>query len=180
MAHNKDLYNAIKARVKEMASESINKTLKEEVAPVAKEIMQKNIQEKFYDKYSPKVYERRGNSGGLIDEDNIITKVDGNRITIANITPPSPSIFGTPIRSNDPTLLTSWIDDGVIPTEMFSSVGHLGGEQTLEEHFSKPSFFEETYYDLVGLNIVEDIIRKNLKEDLSNGIKMKKTNKVVK
>ena len=132
--------------------------------------MQKNIQEKLYDKYSPRVYQRREEYGGLIDEKNIVTEVNNNNIVIANITPPSPSIFNTSIRSDDPTLLTTWIDDGVISVESLN-LRVTRDNAILENHFEKPSFFEETYYDLVGLDIVEDIIRDNLQKELAKTIK---------
>lgn len=162
---------ALIKRVKRMAEESINRTLQTQVSDVARETLKKHIQEDFYDKYSPKVYERRSGVGGLIDDNNIVTEVDGTRITIADIAPPSPSIFGTPITDNDPTLLTKWIDDGEVYTEPFATAGYNGQGQTLDEHFAKPSFFEETYRELVGLDIIEDIVRESLKKDLARGIR---------
>lgn len=160
----------IKKAVKSRIDANINNTLKTEVSSVARETMKKHIQEDFYDKYSPKVYERREGLGGLIDDNNIVTEVEGTKITIANIAPPAPSIFGTPITSSDPTILTQWIDDGVVDIGDFAPVVSNGQIQTLDEHFAKPSFFEETFRELAGLDIVENIIKDRLNEYLSQGI----------
>lgn len=163
---------AIKKKVKERADASINHTLKTVVSDVSRETMKDHIQKDFYDKYTPKGYERRGAFGGLIDDNNIVTEVDKTSITIANITPPAPSIFGTPITSKDPTLLTKWIDDGLIDVDIFAPVSLT--DQQLVEHFSKPSYFEETFRELVGLGVIEDMVVENLRKDFANGMKFRK------
>lgn len=51
-----------------------------------KKTMQENILKEVYLVYSPKQYQRRGNSGGLIDENNITHDlVSKNRVEIYNV-----------------------------------------------------------------------------------------------
>lgn len=50
--------------------QSINETMVDEVATVVKETMQAEVQNTVYSVYNPKVYERRYDQGGLIDEEN--------------------------------------------------------------------------------------------------------------
>jgi hypothetical protein len=68
------------------AEKQANSVLKKETAETVVRTMQDKIQEEIYDVYEPKVYERQGYSGGLIDRDNIEVEVLGdNRISVENI-----------------------------------------------------------------------------------------------
>ncbi|MCR8641547.1 hypothetical protein NV379_02655 [Paenibacillus sp. N1-5-1-14] len=69
------------------AQDKINKTLKNEVAIVAREEMQEQIQEKVYDAYDPYNPDgRRMYDDGLIDSRNIeISIVNDDTISIENI-----------------------------------------------------------------------------------------------
>ena len=82
------------------------------VAEKMRETMRDMIEEKVYNSYSPKVYERRGENGGLLDSHNNIATVNQNHIIIENIAEPNESLFGTPIRENPKGLLYDWIDQG--------------------------------------------------------------------
>ena len=84
------------------------------VAEKAKEVMHQVIEKKVYEGYSPKVYERRGESGGLLDYNNIVASTKGNHIYIENIAEPNKSIFGTPFREDPKGLLYEWMDQGKI------------------------------------------------------------------
>ena len=72
------------------------------------------VEEKVYNHYSPSIYKRRGENGGLLDSDNIVTTISSNHIIIDNIAEPNESIFGTPIRENPKGLLYEWMDRGLI------------------------------------------------------------------
>lgn len=84
------------------------------IAEKAKEIMHDTIKQTVYDSYSPKVYERRGENGGLLDRDNIVATVSENHIFIENTARPSESILGEEFRDNPNGLLYQWIDEGRI------------------------------------------------------------------
>ena len=88
--------------------QSINETMVDEVATVAKETMQAEIQDVVYGVYTPKVYERRYDNGGLIDEENYHSELvaDGT-VAITNDTPINSAYGG-----DDSTSLTEQIITG--------------------------------------------------------------------
>lgn len=88
------------------------------IANKAREVMHDVIEQNVYEKYTPKMYERRGEFGGLLDNGNIFTVISGNHITIENIAEPNESIFGTPLKENPKGLLYKWIDEGFIDTSI--------------------------------------------------------------
>lgn len=77
---------------------AIKNSLSEEVFTVVQKTEQKNIQEKVYNAYRPKVYpnieagiNRRGYDGGLIADKNIVkTMVSDDTLQVTNETPPNP------------------------------------------------------------------------------------------
>jgi hypothetical protein len=72
-------------------------TLRTNVFKAVQKCEQKHIQEDVYNIYpNPKLYDRRGYSGGLIADENIIlTEIDNLNIEIVNITDPNPDYNGT-------------------------------------------------------------------------------------
>jgi hypothetical protein len=65
----------------------IKSAIQDEVPRKVKQTMQENILREVYLKYSPKMYERRGNDGGLMDEENIIYNVlNSNTLEFMNVT----------------------------------------------------------------------------------------------
>lgn len=106
---------AFKKELQKKADKSASS--KESTVPIAeraKEIMHYVVEEKVYNHYSPSIYKRRGENGGLLDSDNIVTTISSNHIIIDNIAEPNESIFGTPIRENPKGLLYEWMDRGLI------------------------------------------------------------------
>lgn len=89
------------------------------IAEKAKETMRDVIEERVYNRYSPEIYERRGENGGLIDNNNIVATITDNHIILDNIAAPNDSILGTPIRENPEGLLYEWMDKGLIDTSFF-------------------------------------------------------------
>lgn len=88
---------------------------REVVSECVSDAMYEVIKENVYDCYSPKVYERRGGDGGLIDKNNIVVDLEGTRVTARNIAEPNESLIGTPIKSeNAEGLLYEWMDKGRI------------------------------------------------------------------
>lgn len=86
-----------------------------EMSKIVSSAMYNVIKDNVYDTYSPKVYERRGNKGGLIDRNNIKVGFEGNTVWAKNIAEPNDSIIGTPIYSeNKEGLLYEWMDKGRI------------------------------------------------------------------
>jgi hypothetical protein len=69
----------------------VSDTLRTNVFEEVKKVEQEHIQSDVYDVYSPFVYERRGYSGGIIADENIIlTEIDNFNIEVVNITDPNP------------------------------------------------------------------------------------------
>ena len=90
------------------------------IAGKAREVMHDVIEKNVYEKYTPALYERRGELGGLLDDGNIFTTVSGNHISIENVAEPNESIFETPLREDPKGLLYKWIDEGLIDTSIFN------------------------------------------------------------
>ena len=66
----------------------VNESLVEDVVPVVKDVLRENISSTVYSAYSPKMYARRYNEGGLLDNENIHSKlVSDGTISITNDTP---------------------------------------------------------------------------------------------
>ena len=79
----------------------INKALTKEVAQKVKEVEQKNIQTTVYDAYKPKMYIRRLEDGGLIDERNMVsTLLDDGLLGVRNVTPPNPNYIHDALTSD--------------------------------------------------------------------------------
>ena len=66
--------------------EKIDIALLTDVAQVVTEVMQDHIAKDVYEVYSPKMYERRLNENGLLDEKNINSSIEGNTLIIENNT----------------------------------------------------------------------------------------------
>ena len=68
--------------------DKINQSLKDDVAPVVKEIMSAEVQNTVYSVYEPKRYERRYDNGGLMSENNMkAIPIKDGVIAISNETP---------------------------------------------------------------------------------------------
>lgn len=65
----------------------IQDTLSEEVADCVKDEMEFEISMNVYNAYSPLYYKRREYNFGLIDKENMESKVDGNTLTVKDIAP---------------------------------------------------------------------------------------------
>lgn len=78
-------FKSIEAALK-FIEQQAQSVLKQEIAQKAVKTMQKHVQTDVYDKYEPKMYDRKGYQGGLIDEDNIeVSMIDDNTVSIENI-----------------------------------------------------------------------------------------------
>ena len=70
------------------AQENIDDVLDKDVSQVVTAQEQAEIQEKVYNVYPhPKIYERRKENGGLIDENNMYHTVQDGELTVTNDTP---------------------------------------------------------------------------------------------
>ncbi len=65
----------------------IQDVMQHEVADTAKEIVRDAVQEDVYDVFTPKVYTRRMENGGMSDMDNYSVEAIKNGIAIRNDTP---------------------------------------------------------------------------------------------
>lgn len=84
-----------KALTKEL-QKRIDKSLKNEVFEEIRDVEQQNIKEHVYGVYQPKIYTRREDKNGLIDDKNIVGKlVKSGELEVTNITKPNPDYDGT-------------------------------------------------------------------------------------
>ena len=98
----------------DMVQHGIDETLKDEVFQFAQSVISKAIDDKVYSNYTPTHYERRGENGGLGDDRNIVYDYTTGKIDIMVIAEPNRSVFNTPIRGGNDTLLASWIEFGKV------------------------------------------------------------------
>lgn len=95
--------------------DQINETLKDEVFEEVRDTIQKHVNRDVYDAYSPTQYNRRGSSGGLIDENNIVGEIisDGMLFT-KNIAEANTPFKGHSYSTDDDTMFGRWINDGLV------------------------------------------------------------------
>lgn len=76
-------FNSLQSLYDEWKKQS-TKVVEKVVVPVMKEKMSEAIIYEVYAKYTPTIYERRMEDGGLLDEDNMIHRIDieGNKIIV--------------------------------------------------------------------------------------------------
>ena len=74
-------YNQLFKQLQKVISES----LKDEVADEAIKTMKFEIKRQVYDAYEPLSYERKYDDGGLVDDANILTEVNGTTLVVENI-----------------------------------------------------------------------------------------------
>ena len=80
---SKDSYNDIEELYADLLNE-IKNTVADEIAKEMKKIEQEVIDRNVYSAFSPKVYERRKDDGGLRSEDNMVEgiSIDGDSVII--------------------------------------------------------------------------------------------------
>lgn len=137
----------------------LSDVLEEDVAPVAKEVMHKTIQEKAYDSYEPRMYQRRGVNDGLLDYSNIITYPNGLYLTVRNVTRPNKSIVGQQFTTSDPSLF-AWLDQGLTV--------HLPGVRYKPWVKLKMGMLNDMYTEMMEIQM-KDILNKSLKKRIKEG-----------
>jgi len=75
------------AELKKEIMRRANKSLRINVAAKVKEKIITHVQTDVYNAYSPVEYNRRKNSGGLADKQNIYTLMDKNTLIVQDMTP---------------------------------------------------------------------------------------------
>ena len=101
-----------KRAVQESAIRAAQSVIQNDILPDLQHSVRRMIKEEVYDSYTPSQYERRGEAGGLLDPNHIVTDFDGFHARIRSTASPAPSLFGTPITNNP--MLIDWMDEGVI------------------------------------------------------------------
>ena len=136
----------------------INTALDTEVADTVKEVMTDHIVKDVYDKYEPKLYQRRYNDGGLLDPENIIaTMGNDGELLVQNITLGSdtvysqdPSGFGYYNSRNANEFITPIIESGV-------------GYDAWDEAFPRP-YVQNTHDDLEQNHYHTEAMKRSLKK----------------
>lgn len=77
--------NSLKALEAELYKR-VDKALENEVGEYVKDVMQTVIKRDVYDVYTPKMYHRRGEYGGLADQENMNTIAEDGVLTVTNTT----------------------------------------------------------------------------------------------
>lgn len=74
------------AQLEREVTNRINRCLRQDIAPLIKEEIQKATDDVVYDIYDPKIYERRRNNGGLRDVQNMTAVFDDCSVDVYNDT----------------------------------------------------------------------------------------------
>lgn len=83
------IFNNLKALETHLKAK-INETLMDDVAAAVRKVEQSQIQKTVYDATKPRGYDRRKESGGLVDPDNITAELSGDGVLkIRNVTKPN-------------------------------------------------------------------------------------------
>lgn len=95
------------------AQAKIDASLKEDVAPLVKDVLHNNIEADVYGRYSPVKYSRRGALGS---QENMVDELEGKGVlSVRDTASPSPSVIGTPYSPADDTAFSGWINNGNVP-----------------------------------------------------------------
>lgn len=82
---------------------AVDDAVQNEVFEKIKEVLLSHIASDVYGAYpKPKMYDRRGSSGGFSDPANIVNEGSGHELRVVNITPPNP--LGEPEATTDKNL----------------------------------------------------------------------------
>ena len=139
----------------DMVQHCIDETLREEVFQFAQSVISKAIDDKVYSNYTPTYYERRGENGGLSDDRNIVYDHTTGKIDIMVIAEPNRSVFNTPIRGGNDTLLASWIE--------FGKVKNVFNNEDYEWMHPRP--FMKTAMDILRSNSrIESMLKKGMRK----------------
>lgn len=154
---------AIKDELQKKADKAARSSkVTQQVAKKAEETMYKVIKKSVYDSYSPLVYERRGESGGLLDPNNIVAKVSGNHITIENLAEPNESIFGDEITGEPQGLLYDWSDQGLIGKSIIMPWGFNSGKWRKDRMgMTLKILSDKEFSDFIAQAIIDDIVSSN-------------------
>ena len=145
--------------------QKINKALDDEVAEAVKQEEVETISEVVYGVYTPKIYRRRGDLGGMADIYNIDHTVHNGTLKVVNNTDPNPG--GT--MNNDAVTVGKYLDQLI-------EYGHggSGGFYDFPKRgaaFMKPRpFTKETIKHLAQNKAHVDALRNGLKR---RGLKVK-------
>ena len=74
------------AQLEQEVKKRINRSLRNEITPLIKEEIKKSVDDKVYDVYDPKKYERRKEDGGLQDEQNMTAVFEDYGVSVYNDT----------------------------------------------------------------------------------------------
>lgn len=122
-------FKSIKDLEKYLTGTVFKSALELETADEIEKTLQKHIQKDVYDVYTPKVYVRREGNGGLIDSENIISKlVSEGTLSVTNETRPNPYARDGATTNKDLPELVEF--------------GH-GYKEYLYDYPSDPAFFLE-------------------------------------
>lgn len=146
--------------------DSVNEVLESDVTELVEDTMIDSIQTKVYNVYTPTVYNRRGEDGGLLDKRNISTVVSSNgQLTSTNVTIANSVIY----RGSYGKAYSSKNIGGLLTPIIVSGIGY--DFQNSAKAYSQPrNFITETKIQLSNGNKIKRTISTGLKK---NGIKVK-------
>lgn len=140
--------------------EAINIAMESNVSQEVAKLLKDNTKKVVYDAYEPSYYVRRGENGGLLDENNIQKTIDktSHTLTMENIAKPKKlNAFDNPSTS-----LAYLIEYGRVP--------NIFNDQIYPWMFPRP-FIRKTISDLQNGNVITKAMTNGLR---ANGIKATK------
>lgn len=97
---------------------AVTDSLQNETKEAVREEYKARINEDVYKSYTPSIYPRRGENGGLLADENIIGEMlDGNTLSVRDVAVPNVSLTDpkTPYTPDNDTRFASWIEEGNVP-----------------------------------------------------------------
>lgn len=130
--------------------EACIKTIEEVVPEIMKEKMKEAIEYEVYAKYTPTVYQRRREDGGLLDESHMIHKIEmhGSRITV--------TLYNNTLGNQDYKYSSNDYIDSII----VSGDGYTWKGSNIYNNPIQRDFYTETERLLQETNIRTEIINR--------------------
>lgn len=150
----RNIYDDERVLFNELRSD-IEGALMNEVLDKVKDIEIKHIETEVYSVYSPTIYGRRLDEGGLLDPDNIVGNVKNMELTVENITP-----FNEDYATKNKGIgLAEMVNEGGNYTHDYDY-----GFRSFEAPYSKARpFLDKTIDEIEDTESVENALAKGLK-----------------
>ena len=152
-----------KKAVQESAIRAAQSVIQNDILPDLQHNVRRIVKEEVYDSYIPKQYERRGEAGGLLNLNHIVTDFDGFHARIRSTASPAPSLFGASITGNP--MLIDWMDEGLI-----ARLPHVRFQPWIKD---RKEIKKRIAYDIVIDGVLASKIADGLRRETHSNVRIK-------